>query len=225
MEAEGNKFDDSAFGTLPDIEAFRANLQKLKSLDLSSSSQEEIHKIVYQHTVFIPNYILPISKSEFCGYKLYRARFNVDPENENVYLESTFSYPNNIFCNQNGRANIKSRNTFYCADSPAAAILESKPNSGDTGCVSLWKSQIDRDVNCAIFLKQDLREANKWHKDAKELHGYLKSRTLTFEKEKAEHLNELNKFICSLFIEEKPPHIPFLLGYQTICFIVIERST
>lgn len=199
-------FDDSAFDKLPDIETFHANLLKLKSLDLSSYSQKEIHDIVYQHTAFIPNYIYPIPVKNFCNYKLYRARFKVDPEKENVYLHSTFSYPNSFFCNQNGRANIKKRNVFYCADSPAASILESKPSRGDTGCVSIWKPFVDREVNCAIFLKEDLRIANTWHKDAKELHDYLKSITPKFKKEKAEHLNLLNEFICSLYIEEKPPY-------------------
>ncbi len=203
---EEEKFDDSTFDKLPDIKTFRTNLQKLKSLDLSSHSQKEIHEIVHQHTVFIPNYILPIPANEFCDYKFYRARFKVDPEKENIYLHSTFSYPNNFFCNQNGRANIKRRNVFYCADAASAAILESKPVRGDTGCISIWKPVIDREVNCAVFLKENLRTANKWHKDAKELHSYLKSITPKFKKEKAEHLNLLNEFICTLFVEEKPPY-------------------
>jgi hypothetical protein len=206
MKKEDERFDNSAFDNLPDLETFRANLQRLRSIDLSSKSQEEIHDIVHRHTVFIPNYILPISEKEFCEYKLYRARFKVDPEKENVYLHSTFSYPNNFFCNQNGRANIKGKNVFYCADSPVAAILESKPNRNDTGCVSIWKPIIDRQVNCAVFLKEKLRVANKWHKYAKDLHDYLKNITPKFKKEKEEHLNVLNEFICNLFIEEKPPY-------------------
>jgi hypothetical protein len=203
---EENQLDDQAFDKIPDIETFKANLLKLQSLDLSSYSQEEIHKIVHLHTVFIPNYICPIPAEEFSGYKLFRARFKVDPEKENVYLHSTFSYPNNTFCNQNGRANIKRRNVFYCADSAIAAILESKPVTGDTGCLSIWRPTIDREVMCAIFLKEDLREANTWHKDARELHEYLKTITPKFKKEKAEHLNLLNQFICNLFIDEKAPY-------------------
>lgn len=200
------KFDDTAFDKLPDIETYRTNLLKLKSLDLSTYSLEEIHDTVHRHTVFIPNYICPIPSKEFCDYKLYRARFKVDPEKENVYISSTFSYPNNIFCSQNGRANLKRRNVFYCSDSPVAAILESKPLRGDNGCVSIWKPAIDRDVACSVFLSEGLREANKWHQEAKELHSYLKSITPKFKKEKTEHLNLLNEFISSLYIEEKPPY-------------------
>lgn len=179
---------------------------KLKSLDLSSYTQEEIHKIVHKHTIFIPNYLCPIPNNEFNDYRLYRARFKVDPEKENVYLQSTFSYPNNFFCSENGRANIRRRNVFYCADSPIASILESKPAIGDTGCLSIWKPNIDRKVMCALFLKEGLREANSWHKEANELHDYLKTITPKFKKEKAEHLNHLNQFICQLFVEEKFPY-------------------
>jgi hypothetical protein len=179
---------------LPNIEVFKQNLLKLKSLDLSSYSQEQIHQIVHQHTVFVPNYLYPIVGNEFCNYKLYRARFKVDPEKENVYLQSTFSYPNNAFCSENGRANIKRRNVFYCADSPMAAILESKPSTGDMGCLSIWKPIID------------LREVNKLHNIAKELHAYLKSLMPQFSEKKVEHLNILNQFFCSLFVEEKPPY-------------------
>jgi len=200
------KFDDAEFDKMPDIETFRANLNRLKSLDLSSYSQEEIHHIVHEHTVFIPNYVCPIPAKEFCDYKLYRARFEVDPEKENVYLHSTFSYPNNAFCSENGRANIKRRNVFYCADSPVAALLESKPGKGDHGCISEWRPVIDRKVNAAIFLKENLRDANRWHKDAKELHSYLRSMTPKFKEEKAAHLNLLNEFICNLFCEERSPY-------------------
>jgi hypothetical protein len=107
----------------------------LKSLDLSLFSQEEIYQIVYKHARFIPSFISIIPSNEFCSIKLFRARFKIDPEKENVYLNSTFSYPHNYFCNQNGRANIKKRNVFYCSDSGISAILESKPNRGDTGCL------------------------------------------------------------------------------------------
>jgi hypothetical protein len=201
-----DKFDNSVFDQLPDFETFRTNLLKLKSIDLSSYSQDEIHRIVHQHTVFVPSFICLIPATEFGSYKMYRARFKVDPEMENVYLHSTFSYPNNSYCNQNGRANIKRRNVFYCAESAVAAILESKPVRGDTGCLSIWKPVVEREVKCAIFLKENLREANTWHKKAKELHNYLKDITPKFKKEAEEHLNFLNEFICNLFIEEKPPY-------------------
>ncbi len=151
---EENKFEDSVFEQIPDIETFKSNLFKLKSLDLSSRSQEEIQHVVHEHTIFVPNFISLIAPQEFCDYKLYRARFKVDPEKENVYLHSTFSYPNNVFCNQKSRANIERRNVFYCADSAAAAILESKPASGDTGCLSIWKPTIDRKVQCAVFQRK-----------------------------------------------------------------------
>jgi len=200
------QFNDSDFDNLPEINLYREKLDKLKSLDLSSLSQKEIHRIVHEHTVFIPNFICLIPPKEFSSYKLYRARFKIDPEKENVYLHSTFSYPNNVFCRENGRANISRRNVFYCADSPLAALLESKPKKGDFGCISEWRPIINRKVSAAIFLNENLRDANKWNKDAKELHGYLRSITPKFQKEKAAHLDLLNEFMCDLFIEEKPPY-------------------
>ena len=200
------KFDASVFDTIPDAKIFRENLSKLKAIDLSLCTQEEIHQIVHKHTVFLPNYRCHIPKIEFNNFKLYRARFKIDSAQENIYLQSTFSYPNTAFCKENGRANLKGRNVFYCSDSPIAAILESKPIKGDMGCISIWRPNINRQVICAPFLKEDLRKQNKLHEDAKELHTYLKTITPRFKKDKAEQLDILNQFICNLYIEEGPPY-------------------
>jgi hypothetical protein len=196
---------EEVFHDLPDINTYRENLNKLRHTDLSTATADQIHEAFFKHALFSPTYISVFNQDEFT-MPIYRVRLNVDAGKENVYLNSTFSYPNGYFCRNNGRANIKGRSVFYCSDYAVAALLESKPKNGDSGCLSIWKVKADREVKAAVFLPERLRKTNNWYEHAEALHKFLKSQSPLFTEMKEEQVNLLNEFVCNQFIYEKEPY-------------------
>lgn len=203
---EDNELDLSPFDKIPDVDTFRKGLDELRKLDLSKASRKEIEATFFKYAFLKPIYIMMVPPDEFNANTFYRVRTKIDTKRENVYLNGTFNYPPSFVCGSNGRANLAHRPVFYCSDYAIAAILEIKPKVGDVLCVSSWKPKVDREVQFAIFLPEDLKPSNKYRTDAEGLHKKLRGETPSFKKDKEEQLNMLNEFVCLQFVVEKPPY-------------------
>lgn len=194
------------FNELPDLSRYIDDLDRLSRLDLKDSNLREIEREFFKYARFQPQSYGQMAAEDLNKLKLFRVRLNVDPENENVYLHSTFSYPPAAFCSDNGRANIKKRSVFYGSESADTAILESKPKPGDSGVLSIWRPIVDREIRYSIFMSNKTDKENIFFKLANELKEYQMQQTLKFSACKFEHLNYLNEFISGLLESAIPPY-------------------
>jgi len=211
---------------IPDFETYKNDLEMLKNIDLSSSSDKEIEESFYKYARLSPHFVSKINQEEFNSNIFFRVR-NLKFGVEDISLIRTFSYPNPGFCNFNGRANIAGKSVLYTSDYAIAAMIESKQKVDEIGFLSLWKPKVDRDVQFAIFLPKRIKGNNPWFDKAILLHDYLNNQTINLGKDKKSQLDLLVEFVCDQFIFEKPPYSitswlsnKMLYGYNGIDFIL-----
>ena len=61
----------------------------------------------------------------------YRIRKNIDEKRENLGLATTYSYPSQNLCTENGRAHVHGYPVFYCSDTMKVTISEARAEEGD----------------------------------------------------------------------------------------------
>lgn len=200
----------------PDFKVYHSDLISLDNFDFSGMTSEEVYYKYYEIAKTIPLCHKILKKEEFNELKFYRARLNIDHTKEDVSLISTFSFPPTIICSENGRANLKSKTVLYCADSPDSAIAESKPENGDEGYLSIWKTIAKRDIKACISLPRNLTELNKWSEISKRsFESYIKS--INKYDDKKMHLNAIHHFVNFKFInEQKPYYISSIIANEAI---------
>jgi hypothetical protein len=151
---------------IPDLEIFKNQLTDLFTADKTSLTQEEIKKLYFERAILLPNTVATIPADTINLLKAFRVRLNINENIEDLKLIRTFSYPNPSFCKDNGRANLKNKSVFYCADDFKTAFVETKPKVGDIGYLSIWKITCDRDVHYTAFFPSSMPEKNIWNKNS-----------------------------------------------------------
>src|SRR5688572_6645778 len=191
---------------LPDLDTFKKDLEVLFALDKSYLTQAEIRKLYFDKAILLPNALATLPRDSINLLKAFRVRLNIDETLEDLDLIRTFSYPTTCFCKTNGRAYLKNKSVFYCSDTFEAAFAESKPVIGDTGYLSIWKINSDRDVNYAAFLSSTIPDRNIWYKTASEHQKQMIEHAKNLGNDKSEQLMLLFDFAANIFITETPPY-------------------
>jgi hypothetical protein len=191
---------------LPSLEEFKKMLVDLSKLDLSGASIDDIEKEYLSRIPFFPRMFSVIHLEENYDRPFYRVRLNIDPQEEDLTLIRTYSYPSTSQCKFNGRANRKGKSVFYCSNNAHAAIIESKPKVGDVGYLSIWKNNIKRPINTALYLQEKLPETNEFVEISKGAHEGAYNYFKQHGKDKFEHFIELNNFIVNQFVNEPFPY-------------------
>src|SRR5690606_3415677 len=116
-------------------------------------SHEEIYNTLFDLACILPATYGIFNPEKFNYHKFYRVRLKkqIDTK-ENLNLISTYSFPPSNFCFENGRANLAHNSVFYCSNDPRGAMLESKPEDGDEGFLSVWSGKTDRKMKVSICL-------------------------------------------------------------------------
>lgn len=151
--------DYAEYLTLDDL---RKKLEELRNIDFKGLSKQEIAKIFFGYLKALPCLTAMYSAEKFNSFNFYRVRLGVNPESDDLSFIRTFSYPSSHFCSENGRANLKNKSVFYCSNSALTSVMESKPNIGDVGYLSIWKGKANRKMKAGLFLPEDLRIENEW---------------------------------------------------------------
>lgn len=178
----------------PDYEIYKANLASLDRFDFNKSSTNEIYHKYFDLALTIPFCYKFFKPNEFNKMTFYRARINVDQTKEDISLISTFSFPPPVFCNENGRANLKTKSVFYCSDNPISAIKECRPNNDEEGFVGIWRTKTNRDIKSCIFLPRNLTKENKWSDIAKKSFKNFSNDLLFKKVEKRQAFKRITSF-------------------------------
>lgn len=212
-----DKFYQSDLDIFPDLETYLAELKELDKYDFGNHTALEIYHKFYDYARITPTNYGTLNPVKFNSHSFYRVRLNINKTLEDVTLAQTYSYPPTNFCTQNGRANLKYRTVFYCSNNPYAAIIESKPEVGDYGYLSVWNGQAKRTIKAGICLPYDLPTDNDWYLMAKDILDLHKSTLEANAKDKVEHYKALFKFISNRFVNEiKPYPITSMLSYEML---------
>lgn len=191
----------------PDYQTYLENLEKLDKTDYSKMSYDEIYNLFYDLACIIPSRFGFFNPIKFNSNHYFRVRLRKDiGENEDLSLKQTFSYPPPSILHKNGRANLKYKTVFYCSNNPNTAILESKPEIGDEGYLSIWKGVATRKLKSSICLPYNLTDKNEWHFASKDSFEELKKTLPEKAKDKYNHVISLFKFVANKFVNEKEPY-------------------
>lgn len=188
----------------PDLDSYKKGLLELTSMNLEAMTYAELEKLFYERAVLFQQTFGMQDLAIFNTQTFYRVRMGLG-EGENPDLIRTHSYPPANFCKGNGRANIKGKSVFYCSDDAATSILESKPQPGQVGFVSVWKGAAHRNVKYSVCLPRDLRTDNIHQVVAETVHDLVNERS-HIAGDKAQHFQFLNQFIADRFVREMPPY-------------------
>jgi RES domain len=189
----------------PEFTEYKAQLESLISTDLSVLSYEEIGRLFYEKAILFQQAFGLNPNEQFNERTFYRARFNLR-EDEDPNLIRTYSYPPPQACKANGRANLKGKAVFYCAEHAGAAILESKPSPGSKGYMSVWNGNATRPVKYGICLPKSLREENIFRQMAVDIDNFVNTESERFAGDKAEHFTHFFRFIADRFVNESAPY-------------------
>lgn len=193
--------------SFPDIELYRKNIEYLKTTDFSTFSQEEISKQLLERAIVLPSVFGVQIAENFNTQTFYRVRLEKTfAKEEDKALIRTYSYPSPHLCKYNGRANVKGKSVFYSSNVAPAAILETRPEVGDVGFLSVWKANANRSVKYGAFLRRDITEENPYHVIAKDIYSYFDRSIVEYHSGHKNHLTEVYDFISGQFTEEKDPY-------------------
>lgn len=191
---------------IPDLNSYRENLSLLHKIDKASLSLPEIHKLFFKYASLLPQAVGYTTSETINLLKLSRVRLNIDTIKEDKQLIRTFSYPPSNICGQNGRANIKFKSVFYCADTAESALAEARPKVNDIAYLSKWSIQSDRDCRYSPFLSPSLPNLNPWMQSASEIYKVVVESSKKLGKDKSAQLELLFNFVAELFIKEQSPY-------------------
>lgn len=199
------------------LATLKEKLEELRNINFSGLSKEEIAKIFFGYLKALPCLTAMYSVEKFNSFNFYRVRLGVNPESEDLSLIRTFSYPSSHFCSENGRANLKNKSVFYCSNSALTSVMESKPNIGDVGYLSIWKGKTNRKMKAGLFLPENLRSENEWRAVCDDLYQYARLEALKSHPEKYQFFHETLRFISRLYLDEnKPYHLTSWISDQML---------
>lgn len=206
MEKKINKIYDEDLRLFPKYEDYLLDLERLDKYDFKGCCPEEIYNIFYDLAKMLPTTYTNLRKEIFNELTFFRERLNVNKEKEDISLIQTYANPPTVFCDENGRANLKYKSVFYCSDKLECSMFESKPKVGDEGFLSVWKGDAKRSLKVGVCLPNNLSEENSWNEIGENSFLYNESTLKEEGKDKQKHILELYKFISNKFINEKPPY-------------------
>jgi len=202
-----NNFTEKDLELFPSYDEYCDDLKMLSEMDLSNKNSEEIYNIIYDYLKILPACFGVFSPTKFNKIPFYRCRIkNNIGKIENKDLIQTHSFPPSNVCKENGRANLKNHSVFYCSNDPRAAILESKPKTGDEVYLSEWKAKATRNIKFNLCLPTKLPENNIWNMVANDKNSYIKTKIKGFTNDKFRHYAKLLNFISESFISERKPY-------------------
>lgn len=201
-----NEISDKDFFKYENIEEFRLNLRRLKETNFGNCDHNEIADILFSHMDVIPSLIANYSFQKFNTFSFYRVRLNINDNYEDLRLSRTYSYPLPSFCKENGRANLKNKSVFYASNSAGTPIIESKPNQGDTGYLSIWHGCADREMKAGVLLPKELNPENDWYILAHDIHAFSQIHLNKVAINKSSFFHEALNFISDLFLQENVPY-------------------
>lgn len=191
----------------PDIQTYLSSLKTLNKSDFSELTDREIYDRYFDLAHILPTSFGMFNPLKFNSHKFYRVRLKRDiGKNEDISLKQTFSFPPTSVLKKNGRANLKYKSVFYCSNNPYGAMIESKPEIGDEGYLSVWKGISKKPIKIGICLPNNLTEENEWNLMAKDSFAHLFKTLPKDAKDKFEHFLNLYSFIARKFIKEKEPY-------------------
>ena len=206
MDENEREVLDSDYDDYLTLDALKEKLEELRNINFANLSKEEIAKIVFGYLKALPCLTAIYPPEKFNTFNFYRARLGVRPDIEDLSLIRTFSYPSAHLCSKNGRANLKNKSVFYCSNSALTSIMESKPNIGDIGYLSIWKARTNRKMKAGLFLPEDLRVENEWRVVCNDLYNHVRVEALKSHPQKFPLFHETLRFISKLYLDEKEPY-------------------
>jgi hypothetical protein len=189
----------------PSLEEYVDGLSRLTIMNLSNLNIQEIEKSFYERAILFQQVVGVNPSTSFNQHEFYRVRMNVSPE-EDEDLIRTYSYPPISACKKNGRANLTGRSVFYCSDHAGTALLESKPEPGQTGYLSIWRGSTFRDIKYGVCLNTELKRGNPYLVMADTINKLVKEESIKKAGGKAEHFIQFYNFIAERFINEDYPY-------------------
>jgi hypothetical protein len=229
-----NYFDEEfvkILSKLPDLQKFKESLIELEELDLSNCTLDQIHSNYFDRAILLPNQGIIIPNNESDSNYVYRARFNINENEENLKLIRTFSYPDPSLCKKNGRGNLKNMTVFYCADIPLTAFLESRPKINDVGYMGKWRLKCNRELTCVAFFPTDISKKNYWYQTAINQQQRMLEEVKKIKSEKSPQLEYLFNYTSKIFTHERNPYplsswiaYKMLYNFNFIDFLVYPSS-
>lgn len=212
---------------IPDFSTFEKRLQELGNIDLSNLTQDQIHDVYFDKAILLPNQGITFPNDGLNPRYVFRVRLNINEKQEDLSLIRTFSYPDQSFCKENGRANLRNKSVFYCSDIPLTAFLESRPKMNDIGYMGKWQVKCPRDLTCVAFFPTDLSKKNYWYQIAIKKQQDLLLEIKKINSDNDQQLEYLFSFISKLFANEQFPFSisswignKMLYNYNGIDFLV-----
>ena len=153
---------ENVFKRLDSIDNLDSKFEELYNGDYNNLSKEEKIKKLTHTIPYFPFREIQTRPHKVDLFPIYRLRKNINLNNENLELTSTFSYPNTVFCKTNGRANLANRAIFYSSDCPTSAFLEMDCENDDVIYLSEWMIRCPRECRYTYFLPSNLSVSNNW---------------------------------------------------------------
>ncbi|WP_010179668.1 hypothetical protein [Aquimarina agarilytica] len=202
-----NKIYQEDLDSFPNFETYIHELKTLNKSDFSQLTERDVYDKYFDFAKILPTSFGMLDTEKFNSHKFYRVRLKKDiGDKEDITLKQTFSFPPTSILKKNGRANLKYKSVFYCSNNPNGAIIESKPEIGDEGYLSVWKGMSKRSIKAGICLPNDLPEENVWNLMAKDSFEYIRETLPKETKDKFKHFESLYSFIANRFITETKPY-------------------
>lgn len=213
-----NKITQDDLDLFPYIEDYLKELSILENHNFKGLSEREIYDVFYDFAKILPTNFGLMNNRKFNKHKFYRVRLKKGiGSTEDISISQTFSFPPPSACSQNGRANLKNKSVFYCSNEPYAAILESKPEIGDEGYLSVWGGNSNKTIKVGICLPFDLPAENEWNIMAKDAANKLFKSLPLEAKNKYRHYIKLYEFIANRYIlEDKPYYLTSMISNEML---------
>jgi len=189
----------------PSLSSYMNGLNELSRMDLSNMNYDSLARLLYERAIIFQQTFGIRPSHIFNQSSFYRVRMNIK-DDEDINLLRTYSYPLPSSCKRNGRANLKGKSVFYCSNHALTSILESKPNAGEIGYLSVWQANTDRDIKYGICLPRDLTSDNEFRFMANDIHKFIDEESFKRAGAKADHFRFFHQYVAERFVNEKEPY-------------------
>lgn len=217
MTNPGADFTEGDFSIYQNLESLKQNLEQLRKTDFTNKTYKEISEAFDHYLDLMPIVTGLYEIEKFNKFQFYRVRSKVNTDTEDLKLIQTYSYPLPQFCKDNGRANLKNTSVFYCSNHALTALIESKPQVGEIGYLSVWKGCAIETMSCGVLLPKSLRKENMWRVLTDGLYEHVERDIEKKLKTQGPLFHEKLRFIADLFLTETFPYpITSLVAYEML---------
>ena len=195
---------------LPTLETLKGKLERLKKMDFSSKSVEQIGETFWEETGLVTTTFSSIDLRRLSRLSICRARKNVQP-NEDASSISPFTYlpPNCAKVNQRGT--IIGSSAFFGATDVRTTALEVGCKKGDVVYIGFWKIQCPTlkstiEVNHTPLLPVNIPQDNPWYHHAQNVGKHFSDLAIQASVDKSAQIQFLLEFTADFFSREEPPY-------------------